>query len=254
MKKSDLFNEDSICIFTDSSFRSAKLGEQFYPGTTAPAFCVYHGDVCIDQGFHILHNSTSQQGELYAFLLGIMESYKYRNFKHIRIFSDSQNCVMSVREWIFRWVEQNSKGIHSLGEGGRINNQNYLMDIIYTIISNNIYLEIYHVKGHVDIKNRKSVLHAKDVFKRSNPFVGAVDDSIIFQLAMGNNAVDEYSTVMLRSYLNSVEYNTVGMNQAVTIGYIPFDMYNYVTLVNKNGKHLRPAIAFDNAKNTSQVI
>lgn len=237
MKKKDLFNEESICIFTDSSFRKNKdAPEKSSIGTTAPAYCVYRGDCCIEQGFHILHNSTSQQGELYAMLLGVMVAYKYRDYPHIRLFSDNQNAVFSVREWIFKWARETANGRNTLGEGGRINNQDYIMDIIYTIISNNIYLEFYHIKGHVDIKNWESVRYARDLFERSNPFVGMIDDALVYQLAMGNNAVDEYSTVMLRSYIDDMRYCTFGMKPAVTIGYAPFDMHNYITLVNKDGK------------------
>ena len=247
MHKTDLFNDESICIFTDSSFKKANPGDPRYPGTTAPAYCIYHNDVCIDQGFHILHNSTSQQGELYAFLLGICQSFRYRHFPHIRIFSDNQNCVFSTREWIFNWVRETNNGKATLGEGGRISNQEYIVDILQNIISNNIYLEIYHVKGHVDVKNYKSVHHSKVVFKRNNPFVRNVDDSIIYQLAMGNNCVDEYSTVMLKTYLRSKEYDTTDMNKAVSLQYAPFDMINYSTLVNINGQHLKSAITIGDA-------
>ena len=169
-------------------------------------------------------------------LLGVMAAYKYRNYPHIRIFADNQNAVFSVREWIFKWVMETSNGRRTLGPDGRINNQDYIMDIIYTIISNNMYLEFYHIKGHVNIKDRESVLVAKDLFERSNPFVGRVDDATIYQLAMGNNVVDEYSTVMLRAHINDSKYDTSNMTPAVSIGYAPFDMHNYITLVNKDGK------------------
>ena len=236
LKKSDLFNDESVCIFTDSSFkkRSKKFGNSAI-GTTAPAYCVYVNDCCIEQGFHILHNSTSQQGELYAMLLGVMASYKYRNFPHIRIFADNQNAVFSIREWIFNWARQTNNGGNALGENGRINNQPMIMDIIYTIISNNIFLEIYHVKGHVNIKSYNQVQYSKSLFIKSNPFVGChIDDALIYQLAMGNNTVDEYSTVMLRNHIWDEKYNTIGMKPAVTIGYTPIDMNNYVKLVNKS--------------------
>lgn len=238
MKKCDLFNPESICIFTDSSFKKDKsMPGNTAIGSTAPAYCVYNGDYCIEQGFHILHNSTSQQGELYAMLLGVMAAYKYRAYPHIRLFSDNQNAVFSVREWIFKWAMETANGRSTLGPGGRINNQDYIMDIIYTIISNNIFLELYHVKGHVDIKSWESIKHSKELFERSNPFVGKVDDALIYQLAMGNNAVDEYSTVMLRSHIDDEKYKIDGMTQAVTIGYTPFDIHNYITLVNKDGEH-----------------
>ena len=239
MKKSDLFNSDSICIFTDSSFkRENDISKPFYPGTTAPAYLVYNGDTCIEQGFHILHNSTSQQGELYAMLLGVMASYKYRYFKHIRLFSDNQNAVLSVREWIFNWVRDTSSGKAVLGDDGRISNQKYIMDIIYTIISNNLFLEFYHVKGHVDIRNYASVTNSKNLFLRSNPFVGTVDDSVIYQLAICNDAVDKYSTAMLIAHLNDGNYDTSTLVNAIEIGYTPFDMRNYITLVNKGGEHI----------------
>lgn len=245
MKKRDLFNEESICIFTDASFRRNKdCPSNVAVGTTAPAYCVYRGDCCIEQGFHILHNSTSQQGEFYALLLGVMAAYKYRSYPHIRIFADNQNAVLGVREWIFKWVRETSNGRHTLGDDGRISNQDYLMDIVYTIISNNMYLELYHIKGHVDIKSWESVRNARDMFERSNPFVGMAEDALIYQLAMGNNVVDEYSTVMLRSYIDDERYDTTGFTPAVTIGYTPFDMHNYITLVNKDGKRRNFSTAY----------
>lgn len=169
-------------------------------------------------------------------LLGVMAAYKYRAYPHIRLFSDNQNAVFAVREWIFKWVMETNNGKNTLGPEGRINNQDYIMDIIYTIISNNMFIELYHVKGHVNIKDRESVLNSKYLFERSNPFVGRVYDDLIYMLAMGNNAVDEYSTVMLRSHIGDERYNVEGFTPAVTIGYAPFDMHNYITLVNKGGK------------------
>lgn len=236
--KQDLFNQDSICIFTDSSFKkylNNAYGESV--GITAPAYCVYHGDVCIEQGFEILHGTTSQQGELYAMLLGVMASCRYSQFPHIRIFADNQNAVFSVREWIFDWVRKTKDGRSLLGEDGRIKNQPYIMDIIYTILANNIYLELYHVKGHVNIKSYEDVRYSKQLFQRSNPFVGHVDDALIYMLAMGNNTVDEYSTVMLRTHLEDPIYDPRGKDRAVTIGYAPFNMSKYIKLVNKGGRH-----------------
>ena len=239
MIQSDLFNSDSVCIFTDSSFKeSPKCKSGTSIGTTAPAYCVYFNNSCIEQDFHILHDSTSQQGEMYAMLLGIRASYRYRNWcKYIRIFSDSQNTVFAIRDRMINWASSTNNGIKILGSDGSIKNQNYLMMIVNEIMSNNIPLILYHVKGHVDIKSWESVKHSKELFERSNPFVGKVDDALIYQLAMGNNAVDEYSTVMLRSHINDEKYKIDGMTQAVTIGYTPFDMHNYITLVNKDGEH-----------------
>lgn len=237
MVKSDLFNDESICIFTDSSFKRYK----FIPigtalGVTAPAYCVFKNDIMIEQGFEILHNSTSQQGELRALLLGIMASYKYRDYPHIRIFGDNQNAIFGVREWIFNWVRQSNNGGCVFGENGRINNQDYIMENIYAILSNNIFLEFYHVKGHVNIRKRSDVEISRKLFQRSNPFVGRIDDALVYQLAAGNNTVDQYSSAMLNLYFNDSNYDTRDLTPAISIGYKPIDMNQYIKLVNKGGE------------------
>jgi len=234
MKKSDLFNDESICIFTDSSFKNQSKDRSVAVGTTAPAFCIYNGDKLIDQGFSILHNSTSQKGELYAVLLGIMRSYFYRDYKHIRLFSDSMNSIFAIRERIFTWVRSTNNGGNVLGENGRINNQDYIMDIIYYIISNNIPIEFFHVKGHVNPRFTSDIKHSTSVFKFSNNVIGHVDEALIYQLAEGNNYVDLYSTTKLKQHLNNPLYFTDGLTPALTIGYAPFDMSNYLSLVNHN--------------------
>lgn len=238
MYRTDLFNQDSICIFTDSSFsKDPNCPKNKAIGTTAPAFCVYNGDSCIQQGYQILPNSTSQQGELYALLLGVFNSYKYRNFPHIRIFSDNQNAVFAIRERIFKWVEDTENGKLVLGDNGDICNQAYILNIVNTILYNNIFIELYHIKGHVNIKNEATLKQAKDTFRKSNPFVGRIeDDTLIYQLALGNNCVDEYSTAMLYTYLFQVNYNVPKQRQIISLKYKPFDVKKYGTLVNKNGR------------------
>ena len=233
MKKIDIFNEDSICIFTDSSFKNESKNPKIAIGTTAPSFEVFHNETCIETGFHILHNSTSQQGELYAVLLGVMASYKYRNFKHIRLFSDSQNSILGIRDRIFNWVRDTNNGKSVLGDDGRINNQSYIMDIVYTIIYNNIPIEFYHQKGHVNIKNYQNIIEARDLFKRSNNIYGFVEDSLIITISQINNWVDQYSSLMLKNNISDPKYFTEGLTPAVEIGYAPFDISNYYNLVKK---------------------
>lgn len=236
MKKSDLFNVNSICIFTDSSFKRYDTCPQNQAiGVTAPAYCVYYNDLIIDQGFEILHNSTSQQGELQALLLGIAASVKYKQFKHIRLFSDNQNAILGIRERIFQWIDEELSGKNVFGSDGRISNQSYIMSIVYTILYNNIYLELYHIKGHVKQYDSNSVRQAKELFMRSNPFVGDVNNDLILQLAKGNTLVDQYSTAMLQLYLKEVK-SKLKSTSIVTVKYAPFDVATYSSLVNRGGQ------------------
>lgn len=224
------FNDQSITIFTDASFKNSRIPGI---GTTAPAAMVYHGNKLIDTDFNILHNTTSQVGELHAILLGVMLAYKYRNYK-IRLFSDSMNSIFAIRDRIFKWVNMYNSGANNLGDGGTIKNQEDIMQIIYYIISNNIPMEFYHVKGHVDTKKSKSMNHAKDVFFYSNSY--ELDNTTIKIISDRNNAVDQFSTDMLHRHINDDKYNTTGFTQAITIGYSPFDMGNYFNLVNFKNK------------------
>ena len=58
----DLFNNESVCIFTDSSFKNMSKDKNIAIGVTAPAICIYIGTKLVYQDFYILHNSTTQQG------------------------------------------------------------------------------------------------------------------------------------------------------------------------------------------------
>ena len=238
MIQSDLFNSDSVCIFTDSSFKeSPKCKSGTSIGTTAPAYCVYFNNSCIEQDFHILHDSTSQQGEMYAMLLGIRASYRYRNWcKYIRIFSDSQNTVFAIRDRMVNWASSTNNGIKILGSDGSIKNQGYLMMIVNEIMSNNIPLILYHVKGHVNIKSDPSIISARKTFLQSNPFITKIDNNDIYRIAMGNNAVDEYSTVMLRSNIDNPRYKiSKTSKKEISVEYYKFDINRYSKLVNYKG-------------------
>ncbi len=231
----EFYNDDTICIFTDASHQRTLDG--FIKEYTAPAYCVYHKDQCIEQGATILRNSTSQQGELYALLLGVQASVKYKNFKHIKIFGDNQCAIIGIREWLYNWVIETNNHRHTLGPNGRIDNQNYFMDIVYTILGNQIPIELYHIKGHVDPRDKGKVDYAKGLFLRSNPFAGdEVAANLIYYLAMGNNMVDSYSTTMLRIFMKNRKISTSGI-PAVKFDYEPFNMNEYLSLVNRNGKH-----------------
>lgn len=232
----DLFNETSVCIFTDSSFRKNDNCSTSYIGTAAPAYCVYHNNVCIDKGFQLIYDATSVQGELHALLLGIRASARYKNYT-IRLFSDNQTAICAVRDWIFNWVKETHSGKATLGPKGRIKNQPLIINIIQCIMYNNIPIELYHVKGHVNVNIGYKLNQAKQMFLTNNYLnipAEFVDDQLIQALAIGNNDVDQYSTEMLKMYY--FDPNFKKMNDLIQIGFKTFDLNKYSTLINsKNG-------------------
>ena len=111
------------------------------------------------------------------------------------------------------------------------------MDIIYTILANQIPLEFYHVKGHVNIKDIPALEHAKEMFVRSNPFIGEdITNELAYFIAMGNNTVDNYSTTFIKSYIENRDC-TISGELAVRFDYSRFNMNEYLSLVNRNGKY-----------------
>lgn len=228
LSKNWLFNKKSICIFTDSSYTNINNAN-----TACPGYCIYWDDVLIEQGFDIKRDTSSQRGELYAILMGIYNSYKYRNYT-IRLFSDSQTSIFAIRHRIFNWINKQNQGMNILGEDGVIQNQDIIMDIIYTILNNNIPIELYHVKGHVKTYDPESIENAKRVFINSNVygFSYDIDDSLIKCIINGNNQVDKYTGFMLEKYFLDPEYDKSRMIQAISpVSYGDFDVDKYKELV-----------------------
>ena len=230
-KLNDFFNDHSICIFTDSSFKRNENCSDSYIGTAAPAYSIYHNNVCIYKGFQLIYDATSVQGELYAVLLGVQAAGRYQGYQ-IRLFSDNQTAICSVRDWIFDWVRETHDGKQTLGPKGRIKNQPIIMNIIQAIIYNNMPIELYHVKGHVNIYSAEKMKKAKDVFIASNYGYfpsDCIDDKLIQAIAIGNNDVDRYSTEMLKMYYQDRRFSLI---EPIRIGYHSFNLAQYRLLVN----------------------
>lgn len=201
--KEDIVNPNSVCIFADSSFArypksiESENDDTKYVGDTAPAYCIYIGNHLVEQWYNIVPNLTSQEGEHYAILLAIQAAYRYRFYPKINIFSDSLTTVCALRERNIRYMYNDPERLARM-------NQQYLVEPVYAIIQNGFPIEFYHVPGHVNIRGDKdAMLRAKESFEHNNPWVGKVDLPLIRFMAMGNCTVDEYSTTMLRSYLDA---------------------------------------------------
>ena len=235
MYRQDLFNTESLCIFSDSAFQRYSFDpyiDKTMTGVTVPAYIAYSDYIEIGKEFSIMHSTTTQQGELYAIFMAVASIVNYPGFKHYRIFSDSETSIKAIRDRIFNWVRDTNNGKIMLGDNGTISNQSYIMAIVRMIMINNIPIEFYHVKGHVNVNSKKDIDHAKMVFERNNGFeIGSTDPGLIYQLAIGNDSVDKYAVKKKNIYANDPAYGHKGMIQAVQFPYTPFDMQNYKMLV-----------------------
>lgn len=224
--RKDLFNKNTICIFTDASYCSDNNG------STCSGYCVYYDDILVEQNFIIETSTTTQRGELNAILLGVDASYKYRNYK-INLFSDSQTSIFAIRDRYTRWYKDTLYGMKILGDDGTIKNQDLISSIITRIAENKIPISLYHNKGHVKTYLKEDFQHAKDVFRKSNNIYEEIDDALMFQICNGNNQVDAYTRFMLYNYIGLFEdYPSPAIEMG---GIVTEDIYNtYYDLIKKS--------------------
>lgn len=238
MLKQSIFNRNSINIFTDASLKNHNGVVSVCPG-----YCVYYGDILVEQDFYIMHNATINQGELYAIMMGVMAAVKFRNLeniRNIRLFSDSQTSIFAIRDRIFNWINHCNGGVLYGTDRTPIANQDYIMNIIYYILQCNLSIQFYHVKGHMKMHDYYDIQHAKSVFCKSNNINDRIDDELIRQICIGNDQVDRYTGAMLDLYLYDQRFDTSQYIDVITIGYAPFDTKTYKNLI--GGKKYRDRI------------
>lgn len=198
LRYSDLFNRNSVCIFTDAS--CIKVNGVT---STCAGVCVYSDNILIDMNHYIYHNESSQRGELHALSMGIDIAYKYYKYgKVIRIFSDSLNSILAIRERMFKWVKEENY----LGPNGTIGNQDIILNMIKAIEVYNIPLELYHIKGHVNENNTNHLEISKDMFMRSNYITQDISNQLLIAIAIGNNQVDNYTREILNYEYRDMKY------------------------------------------------
>lgn len=223
--KRNIFNSESVNIFTDASL--SKDGDDVI---VCSGFGIYIGDVLIDQKFDIIHRSTISVGELTAIRMGVYEAIKYQRFPYVRIFSDSQSSIFAIRDRIFNWVNQAQNGKLLANDGALIANQELIMEIVYYILQCNLHIEFYHIKGHIRFNDFDELQHAKEVFSDSNFITDKIDDILIRTISMYNDQVDKYTGIMLNLYRSSQKYINP-TPQCISLGYAPFDTALYKQLI-----------------------
>lgn len=223
LKRYNIFNDNSISIFTDASFKASHKNSGI--GRICSGACVYNNGILIDQAYYIDDNKTVQQGELYAINMGISLAYKYRNFKNIRLFSDSQTSIFAIRDRLFRWLKLQRKYGGILEDEGEIKNVDYIMNIVHSLLAVNVPIELYHVKGHVNVNSSDSLINALKVFKTSNGFNIDIDFDLIKQIAICNDHVDRFTKFMLdyhddyKPLTNTIDftYDGIDTNQYMSL-------------------------------------
>lgn len=204
IKMNKIVNASTLNIFCDASI--LKIGEKKYSGCYgAIAKCE---DRLINQRYFICTNTTNNNSEIKAIRTGVQIASLYKPyFSNINIFSDSEVSVLGIRDRIFNWYlcDGNFFGYNYTP----IKSQSIYVEIVNMILDNDIYLNIYHQKGHVSMYDR-SLQNARQVFKASNNIREDVDMNLIKYISENNDRIDNLTRLALRNRTEQAMNDNLG--------------------------------------------
>lgn len=211
-------------IFTDASIIKSIYGETI---GCSGAMCMEDNNT---YKFEISRDSTNNISEITAVKLAVQLAIENRDrFDSINIWSDSQWSIYGLTKWISSWFN-NMKNYNLMNSSGEIvKNQQIFLDIIKMIVGNKLKVNFYHIKGHVNEKDYKSINHAVSVFTKSNK--ASISREKIYRAVVMNNLVDNTTRQMLQS---CKELQPLKLNRDIVFPIIDKEemiiYYNLVTL------------------------
>lgn len=216
-------------IFTDASITKTIHNETIgCPG----AICFENKNLA---KFDISRDSTNNISEITAVKLGIELALENRDkFDIVNIWSDSQWSIFGLTKWIRSWTNNSMNYILYNSSGEEVKNQHIFLSIIKLIVDNNLRVNFYHIKGHVDPNNIKSVNHAVDVFYKSNNM--RISREKIHHAIIMNNLIDNETRKILLSWRNAdyVSFVRGFINPIISND----DMIRYYNLVTLGGNKI----------------
>ena len=185
------FKPTTLNIFTDASVRNMNYGFD-----SASGFVAMIGDQKLAEQIQINRNTTNNFGEIYAIQMAVQLAFDVRRLmseqpKYINIFSDSLISVKGLREWFDGWT-LDDKGYLLNSSGEKVANQNIITSIINMIITYNIDVSFFHIKGHINFNKDSEVEKAMSKFDQHNGTVGIgkIDKETMIKMLECNDYVD----------------------------------------------------------------
>ena len=216
-----------MAIFTDASIIKTSYGETI---GCAGAICKENNNIC---KFEIQRDSTNNISEMTAIYLALQLALEHRELlkvKKVDIYADSQWAIYSLTKWIRGWMNNIQNGIMINSSGMPVKNQELILSIIKLIVDNDLPVTFYHVKGHVNVHDIKSVEHALSVFSKSNGVLVFNKNNIV-DCANMNNMVDKQTRDLLDAYRDATPVHlTRGVVLPVISNQDLIRYYNLVTL------------------------
>lgn len=211
-------------IFTDAaSYNNGQKDPTRPQHSYSAAILTCKGDILAAFGA-FNPNTTNNFGEINAIRLALIESIRFITDKlglksdefTIDLYSDSEICVKGINEWMPSWKKRISKdGFWYSSKGELVANQEIFKDIDYILSSKSTkkYLfkrvgeesrkrykiNIYHIRGHIDVTKMSDINKAIATFKRNNGF--NVSSEKLNFIINHNNKVDKLAVNKLNEIL-----------------------------------------------------
>lgn len=216
-------------IFTDASIMTTKFGETI---GCAGAICYEDKRIC---SYEIIRDSTNNISEITAIKLAVKLALMNRDkFDSFNIYADSQWSIFGLTKWLGSWFNNMQDGVMYNSSGVPVKNQQLFLSIIRLIVDNQIPINFYHVKGHVNTRDFTSMENAAKVFHRSNGVT--IPRAKIYDIARMNNLVDNNTRELLKSkYIHDRQI----LNRGIVLPIITNEDLNiYYNLVTLGGNKL----------------
>lgn len=214
IRYNDVFNPSTLNIFTDASVVIRKNNNNYYfiscPGAVAVATDNNGNTAIIDYIDTILYNCTNNEGEIRAIRLGLMLANKYKGiYSQINLFSDSNICVQGLNQWIYNWVNNiKSDGLMYGSSKKPVLNQDVFTRIIDDIVSNGIFINFFHLRGHIDISNQDKLTISFIDFIQTNNLIPDLPININLNSPTWKNSIKHYLSNKHLPLINTIStYN-----------------------------------------------
>lgn len=153
----------------------------------------------------IQENATNNSSEIMAIWIGVVEALKLRKQYPnavFRLFSDSKISLYGLRDWLKNWIgNMKSDGTLVSSQGTPVVNQQWFVEIFNLIVSQNLYIELYHQRGHVGGPGSKmSFPEARIKFIRANKVSPEGLGVTIEYLCENNNRIDNATRIAVQTY------------------------------------------------------
>lgn len=187
-----LFNEKTLNIFTDASIRKTSKET-----IGAPGYVAVIGDNIVHKDIRILRESSNNESEIYAIYMALQYAILMKDkVQIINIFSDSQFAIYSLREWIFKWVNNIRDDVLYNSSNQPVANQSIILNIINNMLLYDLPISFYHNRGHF---KQNQIREFIELFKKHNFLEDDIERSIGLKIMYYNNIVDNDTRNLLKS-------------------------------------------------------